>query len=879
MRLIGFVFFFFCLCFNTSAQLDNVGSGRAISLDGIDDRIDISKTYSTLNLPFSVSAWVFLDYSFNASTPIFVTNDNDPTYRGFWFLVSPTGILCEFGDGAGASNPAFRRGKGATISSITGRWVNVCVVMIAPFDIKIYLNGVDIGGFSTGESNLGMKSATPGDVAKIGYFLSNNVVYRGKTIIDEVRLWNRALTAQEVQRDMCRKLTGNEMGLVGYWDFNETTGTTAFDKSPTGAHGQLVGNPTRVYSGAPIGDVSVFSYPAATTSIADGSLKVEASNFAGSVHGVQLYEVKSKPSQMGGLDNSKPNSPYFGVFVAALSGVGSFTAKGFVNNQPICNASFRTDNSKPTWTAATLPQNAQPSQGEYILADGAIASLDLGPDKVVCDQPNYTISTMLTDQAFTYLWNTGATTPSILVTQSGFYSVTVTGPCGSSTDQVNVFFRQKPVFDLGPDKILCSQSSFTLTTNLTDLTLGYLWSTGEVTPSITVTKSGTYSVNVTGPCGVITDQVHVDLKPVFDLGPDKVLCNQSNFTLTTNLNDPTLSYLWSTGETAPVITVTQSGFYSVKVTGPCGSIADQIRVDFLQKPVFDLGPDKVVCDQPNFLLTTMLNDPSFTYSWNTGENMPFIVVSQSGTYSVRVTSPCGSTIDQTRIDFYQKPVFDLGPAKIICDQPNYTISTQLNNLNFNYLWSTGQNTPYIVVNQSGNYAVTVASACGIVTDEVQVDILKTPQPFSFGLDTQSCELNKTTLKPYKDPLGFNYLWQDGSTNDSFSVADFGKYWVKIKNGCGEASDTVSFTKFNSNIGFVPNVITPDGDEKNEFFQIDPLYSGVVSLKVLNRWGAEVFFDKNYRNDWNGAGLSPGVYFIVLEGACIDRFKGSLTIIR
>jgi CHU_C Type IX secretion signal domain len=143
----------------------------------------------------------------------------------------------------------------------------------------------------------------------------------------------------------------------------------------------------------------------------------------------------------------------------------------------------------------------------------------------------------------------------------------------------------------------------------------------------------------------------------------------------------------------------------------------------------------------------------------------------------------------------------------------------------------------------------------------------------------SCDPSQMILKPYSDPLGFNYEWQDGSTNDSFFVSDFGKYWVSIKNKCGQVSDTITLTKYNLKIGFVPNVITPNGDDKNEFFQIDPIYSGLVSLKVLNRWGAEVFFSQSYKNDWNGAGLSAGVYYVVLEGSCIERFKGPLTIIR
>jgi hypothetical protein len=665
-----FLFFLFILFSvdHSLSQIDNVGSGRAISFDGVDDRIDISGSYNIVNLPFTISAWVRLDPTAVGGAPIFVTNDNDPIYRGFWLIITPSVILCEFGDGAGGNNPAFRRGKSANISNVVGRWINVTVVMNAPFDIRIYVNGVDIGGNSSGGSSLPMQSANSGDIPKIGYFLSNNIVYRQKSTLDEIRLWNRSLSQQEIRSGLCTKLIGNEPGLIGYWDFNETSGNVVLDKSPNKFHGQLVGNPTRVYSGAPIGDVSVFSYPATTSSIVDGTLKVEASNISGAVEGIQLYEIKNNPSQTGGLDLSKSNSPYFGVFLASVTGTGSYTAKGFVSNQPICNASFRTDNSKPTWNSAILPQNAQPLRGEYVLADGAIAS-------------------------------------------------------------------------------------------------------------------------------------------------------------------------------------------------------------------FDLGPDKVVCDQSNFVLATMLADPTLTYLWSTGENTPSITVTQSGVYSVKVTGPCGSSTDQTRVDFFQKPVFDLGQDKILCDQTSYTISTQLGNPTFNHLWNTSQTTSSITVNQSGNYSVTVANPCGIVRDNVQIDLLQTPRPFSLGLDVEWCEPKNVNLKPYTNSSGFLYTWQDGSTNDSFQISDFGRFWVTVKNGCGQAADTINVSKINQKIGFVPDIITPNGDGKNDFFQVDPSISGLVSLKVLNRWGAEVFFTKNYRNDWSGFGLSTGIYFIVLEGSCVERFKGPLTIIR
>ena len=54
-------------------------------------------------------------------------------------------------------------------------------------------------------------------------------VYSLQGQIDEVRAWNIALTQTQIRDYMCKKLIGNETGLVGYWRFDETTGNTAFD--------------------------------------------------------------------------------------------------------------------------------------------------------------------------------------------------------------------------------------------------------------------------------------------------------------------------------------------------------------------------------------------------------------------------------------------------------------------------------------------------------------------------------------------------------------------------------------------------------------------------------------------------------------------------
>ena len=58
--------------------------------------------------------------------------------------------------------------------------------------------------------------------------------------VDEVSLWNLALTDQQIQDYMFADLSGEE-GLVGYWKLNEGVGITAYDSSDQGNNGQIYG--------------------------------------------------------------------------------------------------------------------------------------------------------------------------------------------------------------------------------------------------------------------------------------------------------------------------------------------------------------------------------------------------------------------------------------------------------------------------------------------------------------------------------------------------------------------------------------------------------------------------------------------------------------
>lgn len=86
--------------------------------------------------------------------------------------------------------------------------------------------------------------------------------------------------------------------------------------------------------------------------------------------------------------------------------------------------------------------------------------------------------------------------------------------------------------------------------------------------------------------------------------------------------------------------------------------------------------------------------------------------------------------------------------------------------------------------------------------------------------------------------------------------------------------------------FIPNVITPNNDGKNDSWRIQNIQLFPLNrVRIVNRWGDLVFKSENYSNNWNGTGFSgnklpAGTYYYILDlGAGWGIFKGPITIIR
>jgi hypothetical protein len=180
---------------------------------------------------------------------------------------------------------------------------------------------------------------------------------------------------------------------------------------------------------------------------------------------------------------------------------------------------------------------------------------------------------------YTYAWSTGATTQSIDVNTAGTVTVTVTNATGcTATKSVVVNLSTAPIVNLPATQGFCAGASATLNAGNAGSTI--LWSTGAVTPSITVSTAGTYSVTVTNILGCsTTDNVVVTENPlpVVNLGANDTLClSQTPFAVNAG---NFASYNWSNGASTSTINVTDSGTYSVTVTDINGCTGTEISAE------------------------------------------------------------------------------------------------------------------------------------------------------------------------------------------------------------------------------------------------------------------------------------------------------------
>jgi len=212
--------------------------------------------------------------------------------------------------------------------------------------------------------------------------------------------------------------------------------------------------------------------------------------------------------------------------------------------------------------------------------------------------------------------------------------------------------KYAPPINLGPD-ISVADSFCPVVVSTGPGFTNHLWSTGQTSPSISVSQPGTYTVSARNSFGFLSsDTIRVRF-PEISLNHSSVsICYGDSVSLSLIGTQPGFSYLWSTGTTTPNITVGAAGTYTLTITDHLGcsfSLSAVVHVDNFARGV-TLGPDRPFC--MGDVLSLEGSGAAVEFLWSTGATVPSITVNEPGSYWVRAVSAAGCVaVDTVRLSF------------------------------------------------------------------------------------------------------------------------------------------------------------------------------------------------------------------------------------
>ena len=372
--------------------------------------------------------------------------------------------------------------------------------------------------------------------------------------------------------------------------------------------------------------------------------------------------------------------------------------------------------------------------------------------------------------------------------------------------------------------------------------------------------TGTYYVEFTDNdgCKFIAPDVILNKIPRVDVKigttPPPV-CEGQIVTLTAINNDKG-TILWSTGSTIFSTDVTKTGLYTVTVTsfdGKCKS-SEKVQVTFKPSPKVSITAPSKICFSPKVIQLASSPSGGIWQGPNVSATGVFKVPT-FGIYAVRyeVNQNGCPGFDTKEITVQDAPVIDLGIDKSICKSANDFIGVT-NLAGIAYRWNTGENTPKILPQRSGNFILTATKGLCNSSDTVVVTLLPTPLVF-LRSEIPLCVPDRLPVRINAGGggTGLTYKWQPtGETIPQISVSTIGTYSVEVTNsfGCKSSAKTNVVDRCEPSI-LVPDIFTPNNDALNNNFQVFTSHIKEYNLMIYNRWGELIFTAKTPEDRWDG----------------------------
>ena len=374
---------------------------------------------------------------------------------------------------------------------------------------------------------------------------------------------------------------------------------------------------------------------------------------------------------------------------------------------------------------------------------------------------------------------------------------------------------------------------------------------------------------------------------------------------------------------------------------------------------YDHNMPLMVVQQPQFELTDQnicvgeiaTLDPQFEYVgnpgldeyvWNNGESTPAISTTTAGSYSLTINtynqdrSLVCTYSDSAMVVFNPQPIANFSANHVescaplnttFSDLTTYTDGEQHPEVSLDYYWAIlDENNEVVQVSSAANPTFSIQDAgiysvllivhtqdgCGdtiLQTNYLTVyaqpisDFLSNPERTNLaeGGEINFINITDTTVFGPSDVVSWTWNYGDGGdethgTNGNHTYDQWGEYVVTLSvetdQGC---ASTVNHTVYiEADLDF-PNVMTPNGDGKNDVFAIENMNPILPNrLCIYNRWGKKVYDKENYQayikdgqlyngdQGFNAENLSDGVYYYTFHYEGYTRgvdYHGSLTILR
>ncbi len=334
----------------------------------------------------------------------------------------------------------------------------------------------------------------------------------------------------------------------------------------------------------------------------------------------------------------------------------------------------------------------------------------------------------------------------------------------------------------------------------------YLWNDKSKRQNLIVTDTGTYWVRATYGCDTVSDTINLKLQysPTLNLTSDTTLCNNTTGYTIDAKNDTILrKYLWNTNDTTQKITTKTPGLYWVTVSTPnCGSITDSTQLKFLKIPNIQSLKDSIFCDTILWNVKTDSLGLGTVYTWSTKDTGLTTFINKTGTYFLKIKNYCGQDSVSFKADLLNTPVAKLPKDTLVCDMFSLSYKVGRANNKEYYLWFDPVNKvgygikDTFSMNTPGLWAVSVKNICGTAVDSIAIVQRLTPK-LNLGQDTVYCGNLSKVLTIGLSLNDETYLWNTNNFTRSQTISSQGVYWARIKNICGQVSDTIKFTQKNS----------------------------------------------------------------------------------